>query len=257
MIDPSNRSHLARIEPDDRLVVLARTIPPDPREIALKDSADNWARFGEACLGQALYRHRTVYRNASEAPVLSHVELSYFRNLVPVDASSTAWSGRNHGRNRPAARGNSSDHPFVLCTAARLAGLGRPTRTASFAGIYQRAFAISRRVQKRHAGLLRPRGRKACLGEQVWAFRAMETAAILYMTRSEDRLEPDSPVELDADGFDGFGREFEAALRDVRRWHRPCGTFAGLDRMRTVPRWTYRSCTGSGRCGRAGRKVEP
>jgi hypothetical protein len=83
-----SKSHLARIESDDRLVVLARTIHArDPRtETALKDGAVNWARFGETCLGQALYRHRTVFQNASEAPVWSHLELSYFRSMVPGDA---------------------------------------------------------------------------------------------------------------------------------------------------------------------------
>ena len=87
-IHPLHESHLARIEPDDRLVVLARTIQTrDPgTETALKDSAVNWARFGETCLGQALYRHRTIFRNAAEAPVWSHLELSYFRSMVPADA---------------------------------------------------------------------------------------------------------------------------------------------------------------------------
>src|ERR1700690_4526157 len=81
-------SRLARIEPDDRLVVLARTIQArDPgTEAELKDSAVNWARFGETCLGQALYRHRSVFRNASEAAVWSHLELSYFRGIVPAAA---------------------------------------------------------------------------------------------------------------------------------------------------------------------------
>src|ERR1700722_1398422 len=87
-IHPFYESRLARIEPDDRLVVLARTIQArDPgTESALKDSAVNWARFGETCLGQALYRHRSVFRNAAESPVWSHLELSYFRNIVPADA---------------------------------------------------------------------------------------------------------------------------------------------------------------------------
>ena len=81
-------SYLARIEPDDRVVVLARTIQArgTGTEAALKDSALNWARFGETCLGQALYRHNSVFRNAAEAPVWSHLELSYFRNIVPADA---------------------------------------------------------------------------------------------------------------------------------------------------------------------------
>ena len=84
----SSDSRLARIEPEHRLVVLARTIQAqDPRtESGLKDSAANWARFGETCLGQALYRHRSIFRNASEAAVWSHLELSYFRDIVPAHA---------------------------------------------------------------------------------------------------------------------------------------------------------------------------
>src|SRR5947208_14573470 len=87
-IRPLSRSCLTRIETDDRLVVLARTMcVRDPgMETALKDSVVNWARFGETCLGQALYRHRAVFQSASEAPVWSHLELSYFRGLIPGDA---------------------------------------------------------------------------------------------------------------------------------------------------------------------------
>src|SRR5262245_63182926 len=87
-IHPLSDSHLAQIEPGDRLVVLARTIQArDPgTETVLKDSAVNWARFGETCLGQALYLHRTTFQNASDAPVWSHLELSYFRSMVPSDA---------------------------------------------------------------------------------------------------------------------------------------------------------------------------
>ena len=81
-------SHLTQIEPDERLIVLARTMQAQGpgSETAWKDGATNWTRFGEACLGQALYRHRSVFQSASEAPVWSHLELSYFRDIVPVDA---------------------------------------------------------------------------------------------------------------------------------------------------------------------------
>jgi hypothetical protein len=94
-------------EPDDRLVVLARTIQARDlgTETALKDSAVNWARFGETCLGQALYRHRSVFRNAAEAPVWSHFELSYFRNIVSADAiHDTSWSSANRRRRTCCAR---------------------------------------------------------------------------------------------------------------------------------------------------------
>ncbi len=42
--------------------------------------------------------------------------------------------------------------------------------------------------------------------------------------------------EVDADRFKGFGHEFEAALREVSP---DGGVFAGLDRMRAIPRWTF------------------
>ncbi|MEZ0301163.1 MAG: hypothetical protein ACAH24_03800, partial [Hyphomicrobiaceae bacterium] len=84
-LHPLNRSDLAWIEPDCRLVVLARTIQVRASEAELKNGAANWARFGETCLGQALYRHRTVFRNASDAAVWSHLELSYFRDIVPAE----------------------------------------------------------------------------------------------------------------------------------------------------------------------------
>jgi hypothetical protein len=46
--------------------------------------------------------------------------------------------------------------------------------------------------------------------------------------------------ELEAEGFDGFGREFAAALREEAP-NAPdiAGIFAGLDRIRTVPAWTF------------------
>src|SRR6476469_2745137 len=83
-------SDLVRIEPEDRLVVLARMIElREPEaEAALKGNAINSSRFGDKCLGQSLYRHRTVFQNAADAPVWSHVELSYFHDLVPAEVIS-------------------------------------------------------------------------------------------------------------------------------------------------------------------------
>ena len=69
----------------------------------------------------------------------------------------------------------------------------------------------------------------------------MESAAVLYhdpglkIAWNQIHL-----CELEADGFHGFGREFEAALReDSPDAADTSGVFAGLDRMRTVPRWTF------------------
>ena len=243
MIDASYRSHLARIEPDDRLVVLARTIQAlDPSaEAALKDSAVNWARFGEACLGQALYRHRTVYRNASEAPVWSHVELSYFRNLVPADAILDLVV-----RPQPAETGLlraeillTTPSSFVLPRDWQ-GSADRPKRQASleYIQVHSPYLGAYRNAMRDFCG---PAAAKLVRANKFGTFRAMETAAVLYR---DPALKIDwnqiHLCELDPDGFNGFGQEFEAALREESPDGTDfAGTFAGLDRMRTVPRWTY------------------
>ena len=94
----------------------------------LKDSAVNWARFGETCLGQALYRHRTVFQNASEAPAWSHLELSYFRSMVPGDAILDLVVKRQPATMDLLRAEILPDDPLVLRPAARLAGLGRSSR---------------------------------------------------------------------------------------------------------------------------------
>jgi hypothetical protein len=69
----------------------------------------------------------------------------------------------------------------------------------------------------------------------------METAVVLFQ---DPRLKVDwnqiHLCELEVDGFQGFGREFAAALREVSPDAADTsGLFAGLDRIRTVPRWTF------------------
>ena len=242
-MDPSCRPQLVRIEPDDRLVVLARTIrAPDSRaETALKDIAVNWARFGETCLGQALYRHRSVFRNAAEAPLWSHVELSYFRNLVPADAILDLVV-------RPQAGETGLLRAEILLTtpASFILPRGwqgsadRPERQASLEYIQVHPAYLDeyRSVMRDFCG---PAAAKLVRANRFGTFRAMETAAVLYR---DPELKIDwnqiHLCELDADGFEGFGREFEAALREESPEGADlAGTFAGLDRIRTVPRWTY------------------
>ena len=238
-----DESQLTRIEPDDRLVVLARTIHArDPgTETALKDSAINWARFGETCLGQALYRHRTVFQNASAAPVWSHLELSYFRNMVPGDAILDLVVNR-----QPEAM-DLLRAEILLTTPSSFVlprdwqgSTDRPERQASleFIQVEPRFFGDYRDVMRDYCG---PAAAKLVRAGRFGTFRAMETAAVLYR---DPGLKIDwnqiHLCELQADGFHGFGREFEAALRE----NSPdaadtSGVFAGLDRMRTVPRWTF------------------
>ncbi|NIA69104.1 hypothetical protein HBA54_10945 [Pelagibius litoralis] len=242
-IHPVYDAHLARIEPEDRLVVLARTIQaPDPgAETALKDSAVNWARFGETCLGQALYRHRAVFQNAAEAPVWSHLELSYFRNMVPADAVLDLVV-----KPQPTETGLlraeillTTPSSFVLPRDWQ-GSADRPERQASLEYIQVESAYLGeyRDVMRDYCG---PAAAKLVRANKFGTFRAMETAAVLYR---DPELKIDwnqiHLCELDAGSFDGFGKEFEAALREDSPDSADfAGTFAGLDRMRTVPRWTF------------------
>ena len=240
-VHPSGESPLARIEPEDRLGVLARTMQArDPgTETALEDSALNWARFGATCLGQALYRHRAVFRNASDAPAWSHLELTYFRNAVPADAILDLVVKR-----QPAGavlmRAEillTTPSAFVLPRDWR--GLpDRPERQASLEYINVQSASLGeyRDVMRRYIG---PAAAKLVRANRIGTFRAMETAAVLYR---DPELKIDwnqiHLCEVDAGGFDGFSQEFDAALQEVSPDGGFAGVFAGLDRIRTIPRWT-------------------
>jgi hypothetical protein len=236
-------AHLARIEPDDRIVVLARTIQARDlgAETALKDSAVNWTRFGETCLGQALYRHRTIFQNASAAPVWSHLELGYFRSMVPGDVILDLVVKR-----QPAAI-NVLRAEILLTTPSSFVlprhwqGLAdRPEQQASleYIQVDPAFFGEYRDVMREYCG---PAAAKLVRAGRFRTFRAMETVAVLY---HDPGLNTDwnqiHLCELEADGFRGFGQEFEAALReDSPDAAGTSGVFAGLDRMRTIPRWTF------------------
>ncbi len=234
---------LARIETDDRLVVLARTMHVrDPlMETALKDRALNWARFGETCLGQALYRHRAIFQSASEAPVWSHLELSYFRGLVPGDAILDLVF-----KQQPAAVDLLRAEILVTTASSFIlprdwqGSADRPDRQASleFIQVKPAFFGDYRDVMRNYCG---PAAAKLVRAGRFGTFRAMETAAVLFqdpafkITWNQIHL-----CEMEVDSFRGFGREFEAALReDAPDAAATSGFFAGLDRMRTVPRWTF------------------
>lgn len=247
IVRPDCDAHLARIEPDDRLVVLARTIQaPDPgAETALKDGAVNWARFGETCLGQALYRHRSVFQNAAEAPVeapvWSHLELSYFRDMVPADAVLNLVV-------RPQQAGTGLLRAEILLTTPSSFVLprgwqgsaDRPDRQASleYIQVHPAYLGEYRDVMREYCG---PAAAKLVRAGRFGTFRAMETATVLYRA-PELRIDWNQIhlCELEPGSFDGFGKEFAAALREESQDGADVdGTFAGLDRMRTVPRWTF------------------
>ena len=86
-----------------------------------------------------------------------------------------------------------------------------------------------------------PAAAKLVRSGKFGTFRAMETAAVLYrapgMTIDWNQIHL---CELNPDGFHGFGREFKAALQeDSQDAADAPDLFAGLGRMRTVPRWTF------------------
>jgi hypothetical protein len=85
-----------------------------------------------------------------------------------------------------------------------------------------------------------PAAAKLVRANRFGTFRAMETAAVLYRD-PKFRIEWNQIhlCEVDAGGFNGFGQEFAAALQDSPDGADIAGVFAGLDRIRTVPRWTF------------------
>lgn len=242
-IRPLYERHLTRVEPDDRLVVLARTIHArDPAtETALKNSVSNWARFGETCLGQALYRHRTFFQNASEVSAWSHLELSYFRSIVPGEAILDLVVKRQSAATKllRAEILVTTPSSFVLPRGWQ-GSADRPERTASLEYIRVETPFLGeyRDVMRNYCG---PAAAKLVRAGRFGTFRAMETAAVLHQDQGL-RIDWNQIhlCELETDGFVGFGREFEAALRDESpHAGDTSGVFGGLDRIRTVPCWTF------------------
>ena len=239
---PQKEAALARIELDDRLVVLARTIdaPTPEAQAALAAAAADRAHLGETCLGQALYRHRSVFRNASDAPVWSHLELGYFRGVVPADVVRERVAERQPAGIRLLRAEILLTTPASFIQPRDWQGCAaRPELQASLEYID---------VGPAHLGEYRDFMRKYCgpaaaqlvLTKRVGTFRAMETSAVLHR-------DPDMKVEwnqihlceVDPGRFEGFGKAFDTALREITPGSADfTGVFAGLDRIRTLPRWT-------------------
>ena len=239
---PFAKGHLTQIEPDERLVVLARTMQAQGpgSEKTWKDGAINWTRFGETCLGQALYRHRSVFQSASEALVWSHLELSYFRDIVPVEAihDLVFKQQRAEAHLLRAEILLTTPSAFVMPQGGQ-GSADRPERQASLEYIDVRPAYLGeyRDIMRRYIG---PAAAKLVAVNKIGTFRTMETAAVLYHDPSLDTdWNQIHLCEVDAGGFKGFGQEFDAALREISPDGGFASVFAGLDRMRTIPRWTF------------------
>jgi len=240
---PTSNSPLAHIELIDRLVVVARTLhaPVSEMEVALKESATNWKRLGETCLGQALYRHRSFFQNPSGTPAWSHTELSYFRSMVPETALLDLVA------NKHLAKVNLLRAEILLTTPCSfilprdwqgMADHSEKVASLEFIQVRPPYFEEYRNVMRDYCG---PAAAKLVRAGKFGTFRAMETVAVLH--RDPDIKADWNQIhlcELNPNGFQGFGRVFEAALQDDRSNRADTsGVFAGLDRMRTVPRWTF------------------
>ena len=233
---------VVRVEPDDRLVVLARTIEArnPAAEPALVADATDGVRFGETCLGRALYRHRSVFRNATEALVWSHLELSYFRNVVPAEVISELVVGQQPPQATLLRAEILLTTPSAFLLPRGWNGLSdRPGTQASLEYIDVKSAYLGeyREIMKQYIG---PAAATLVASGAIGTFRAMETAAVLYhnpelsMDWNQIHL-----CEVDPDGFEGFGQAFDAALRNISPDVEFVGVFAGLDRIRTIPRWTF------------------
>ncbi len=240
-VHPLDGAHLARIEPEDRLVVLARTLQADPgAEAELKHRVVDWARFGETCLGQALYRHRSVFRNASDAAVWSHLELSYFQDIVPADAIHELVVKQQPPEVQLLRAEILLTTPSAFVMPRNWQGSAdRPERQASleYIEVHSPSLGEYREIMRNYIG---PAAAKLVQANRIGTFRTMETAAVLYR---DPALRIDwnqiHLCEVEADGFNGFGQAFDAALREVSPDGGFPAVFAGLDRMRSIPRWTF------------------
>ena len=234
---------LAQFELNDRLVVLARTLhaPAPEMEVALKESVTNWKRFGETCLGQALYRHRSFFQNPSGTPAWSHTELSYFRSMVPEVAIMDLVANKLPAMVKLLRAELLLTTPCSFILPRHWQGMpDQSERVASLEFIQVRPpyFEEYRNVMRDYCG---PAAARIVRAGKFGTFRAMETVAVLYRDpATQTDWNQIHLCELNPDGFKGFGREFEAALRDdTADCANTSGVFAGLDRMRTVPRWTF------------------
>ena len=236
-------SDLVQIEPEDRLVVLARTIQArEPlAEAALKEYAVNGARFGAGCLGQAVYRHQSIFQDSSEEPVWSHLELSYFRQMVPDDAIFDLVV-------KPQPSGIDLLRAEILLTTPSSFVLPRDWQGSTQRPELQVSLEYIE-VQSAHLGeysdvmknYCGPAAAKLVQANKVGTFRAMETAAVLY--RDPEMKMNWNQIHLSEvifDGFEGFGQAFADALReDPPEGADIADVFADLDRIRTVSRWTF------------------
>ncbi|WP_157449987.1 hypothetical protein [Bradyrhizobium sp. ARR65] len=170
----------------------------------------------------------------------SHLELSYFRNIVPADAIRDLVVKEQPAEMRLLRAEILLTTPSAFILPQDWQGsAGRPEWHASLEYIDVQSAYLGeyRDIMRKYIG---PAAAKLVRANKIGTFRAMETAAVLYR---DPALNIDwnqiHLCEVEADGFTGFGPEFDAALHEVSPDGGFTSVFAGLERMRTIPRWTF------------------
>jgi hypothetical protein len=229
------------IEPGDRLVVLARPLDTISDEAArsLEQAASEWRPFGSTGLGSALYRHQSIFKGQSDAPVWSHAEFAYFRDVVPSDVverlvRSPQRSGEKLLRAEILV---TTPAPFVFPHdwAGSSRRLDRKP-SIEYLDVHPSHLRDYRDIMQRYVG---PAAAKLVAMGKLGTFRSMETAAVLFQDGSFRATWNQIHLsEVISEGFRGFGEEFDAALREELPDGGFASVFAGLDGMRTITRWT-------------------
>ncbi|BBD98774.1 hypothetical protein SAMIE_1022750 [Sphingobium amiense] len=237
----AHHPHVASVEPGDRLVILARAIQVRDRDAAtlLEAQAANWARLGDACLGYSLYRQRSVFGNAADVSEWSHLELSYFRKIVPADVISELVL-------KPQAKGVELLRAEILLTSPSSFVLPHDWQGSAGRTEWQASLEYID-VLPAHLGEYRdymaeyfgPAAATLVQTNRIGTFRSMETAAVLYRN-PELKIDWNQIhlCEVDADHFDGFGPLFSSVFEQGSPDDRLAGVFAKLGQIRTVPLWT-------------------
>ncbi|MEP9349051.1 hypothetical protein [Xanthobacter sp. KR7-225] len=170
----------------------------------------------------------------------SHLELSYFRDIVPAGAIHELVVEPQPPRAHVLRAEILLTTPSAFVLPRNWQGsAGRPERQVSLEYIEVKLPYLGeyRQIMQKYIG---PAAAKLVQADRIGTFRAMETAAVLHqdpaLTMDWNQIHL---CEVEAAGFDGFGPAFDAALREVSPDGSFAAVFAGLDRMRAIPRWTF------------------
>ena len=206
------------IEQHERLVVLARTLDAASVDAVatLERAAAEWRPLGDTCLGRALYRHRSIFQSQSTAPVWSHAEFVYFRDIVPGEVIDQLVV-------RPQPAGLRLLRAEILLTTPQsfivprgwTGSAHRPDRRPSleYLDVDPSCLRDYRETMRRYIG---PAAARLVAMGKLGTFRTMETAAVLVQDPSLGAGWNQIHLsEVDAAGFQGFGQELDAALREI------------------------------------------